>query len=502
MSKDFYSNDHIIQVGAPGSGDGKLELKTEGDFEVDATGSVGIYGFETTLYGYNSVTVTSDSVANIYAEGEVSISTGDGSSLYIGSDIQSNRRIIITDGGSDITGNVDITGDVDINGSLIVSGSITGSGGLSNAGDISISTTNGGDINLTATGVSGPLGNAEVNITAAQIDTNSSAATNLTIGTDLAINVGDDINIKAGISDAGNISLQAGTAITSPALSITESSGTISLDCPVVSFSIDNGLISSGGFWNVSCDYYTLSGSNSNYMFRIASTSSSSTADLMKLSFDNITTPNLGNNWIQFLANGSSRGSIQGASAGSNFYAVYAAGKAAGYQYAVRDDGDPFTTLDGDVQYASGNQDFGEWIAIGDESEWNLTEEVKEELKKGSVFPVEEGVILYVRDSKVWRSGPGRGMVVTQRAIVVGNQNFKEDGKLGIIMSFIGQVPTYVEGTVEDGDLLVPVEGTNHCKAINPDQISFADYRKAVGTAWGKKLTSEIGRVNCAIGVK
>jgi hypothetical protein len=84
----------------------------------------------------------------------------------------------------------------------------------------------------------------------------------------------------------------------------------------------------------------------------------------------------------------------------------------------------------------------------------------------------------------------------------IGNQNYKQDGNLGIIMSFTGQVPTFAEGTVEDGDLLVPVEGTNHCKAINPDVISFGDYRKAVGTAWGKKLTTEVGLVNCAIGIK
>ena len=69
-------------------------------------------------------------------------------------------------------------------------------------------------------------------------------------------------------------------------------------------------------------------------------------------------------------------------------------------------------------------------------------------------------------------------------------------------MSFIGQVPTFVEGQVEDGDLLVPVEGTNHTRAINPETIQFSDYRKAVGTAWGKKLTTEVGLVNCAIGIK
>jgi len=127
---------------------------------------------------------------------------------------------------------------------------------------------------------------------------------------------------------------------------------------------------------------------------------------------------------------------------------------------------------------------------------------IKKNFLKGSIFPVEEGVILYVRDSKVWKSGTGRGMVVTHRAVVVGNQNFKEDGTFGIIMSFTGQVPTYVEGVVEDGDLLVPAENTNHCIAVSPDKISFSDYRRAVGTAWGKRLTSEVGLVNCAIGIK
>lgn len=484
MSKDFYSDGHTIQAGAPGSGSGDFKIKTEADYDlvtkgnctIDATGNLTATSYKAEIFGSDEAKIWSDSATFVYAEGEVNIGTGDGTSLYIGSDVQLNRAFIITNGGADITGDVKVVGDLNVSGTI--NGGISGVG-ISSDSDINITTTNSGNINLDSSADVSINAESEVSLTAdnkIRLETNNG-------GTEIVLTEStDSIQVSCGI-----LNVDIGTT------SIVSGGGLTSLTSTTIDFNSANN--SFGG------------SKSSGYIVTISNTSSSSNADVLNLDLTNVVTPGASNNWIQFNANGSPRGSIQGASSSRGYYVVYNDGAFGSPvdpddKYAITGNGIAFITDAGNVQYASGNEDFGEWIPLGDESEWGITEENRQELSQSSLFPVQEGVILYIRDSKVWKSGPGRGMIATNRAIVVGNQNFKEDGKLGIIMSFIGQVPTFVEGAVEDGDLLVPVENTNHCRAINPDLISFQDYRKAVGTAWGKKLTTELGLVNCAIGIK
>jgi len=519
MSKDFYSDDHTIQAGAPGSSAGNLKLEGEesvsivgartGDYKgsIEVTDNILIKAREALLGGsYGEVAIEGADL--IIGTGSISPVTLDrpcNTTIYgnLSAYTESGTHTIYTE-----TGSIELTGDVTIDGDLTVTGVVSQSGGFSNAGDVDISTTLGGDINISANGFSYLLGNANINLTGKDINLTStdinltSTDANIAVSTELVISSGDDINItaedniwiKAGTGAAGTLTLGAGDDPGDPYIIIDESTDSIG----VVSSSFNITTDTSTFYGNIVVSNETDSG----YTVTITNTSSNSDADILRLELSNISSPTEINNWVQFRADGTSRGSIQGASASTAYLAIYVPTRPDPLYWAVRDDGDKLTTASGYVQYTSGAEDFGEWIPLGDESEWNITEEAKIEFLKSSILPVQEGLTLYVRDSKVWRSGPGRGMIVTHRAIMIGNQNYKEEEKLGIIMSFIGQVPALVEGAVEDGDLILPVEGANHCRAINPDQISFADYRKAIGTAWGKKLTPEVGLVNCAIGIK
>jgi hypothetical protein len=524
MSKDFYSDDHTIQTGAPGSGGGNLKLEGEDSVSILGKRSESYRG---TIEVTDTVLLKGGEATGGGSFGEVRIQGADcivglGSLLTVGSNYvpvinencdfktfgnisgytENGNPELYTENGTiklrAINGELKvITPETTIDGNLTVTGTISGAStegnGLSNAGDINITTTAGGDVNISATGTSIPLGSANITMSAVDITANATDEITLSAGGDIVISAEDDVTIISGTSGNGTITLKGGNDPGDPYLIIDESSDLV-------------GAVA--GSFNVTAtstffgEVEITSEKSSGYIATITNSSTGNSADILKLELASITTPESTNNWIQFSANGSSKGSVQGADAATAYLAIYVPTEAYPLYFAVRDDGDPLTTDAGYVQYTSGNQDFGEWIPLGDESEWGIIEESKKEFLKSSIFPMQEGVVLYIRDSKVWKTGPGRGMVVTRRAVVIGNQNYKQDGNLGIIMSFTGQVPTFAEGTVEDGDLLVPVEGTNHCKAINPDVISFGDYRKAVGTAWGKKLTTEVGLVNCAIGIK
>jgi hypothetical protein len=153
----------------------------------------------------------------------------------------------------------------------------------------------------------------------------------------------------------------------------------------------------------------------------------------------------------------------------------------------------------GDVAYISGSQDFGEAIHAGDLAEWQ--NEVTE-IPPNNILGLPEGMVVYVREKNFWRQGPGTPMVVTKRAAFIGNLCDETETAPYEVLSFIGQVPVWTLGPASSGDYLVPHEG-NCCIAISPEEISFAQYKQAVGTAWESSLAEEgHRRVLCAIGVK
>lgn len=156
----------------------------------------------------------------------------------------------------------------------------------------------------------------------------------------------------------------------------------------------------------------------------------------------------------------------------------------------------------GDVAYVSGQNDFGEVVLAGDLAEW--TPEI-ESVEKDNTLGLPEGMVVFVREGKFWRSGTGTPMVVTHRAVLIGNATEENEDCPHEILSFIGQVPTVVKGPFKSGDYLLAQEG-NYCIAVDPEEISFSDYKKAIGTAWesaeSEVTESTYTKVLCAIGVK
>jgi hypothetical protein len=254
---------------------------------------------------------------------------------------------------------------------------------------------------------------------------------------------------------------------------------------------------------------------------RLAGVNNYST-DIMELIFD----PSDGgivdefNNWILFKKGSDTKGSIEGyqstiagppsytnkvfspfaASIGSADSDYLGAGL---YNYLGAGPaifGTTASSWDGYVVYKSGNQDYGEWIEIGNFEEWGID---KVSINTDNqVIGFEEGTLVFVRDSRFWRYGPGTPMIVTNRPIVVGNVNYKEPFKFGEILSFIGQVPVIVMGPVKDGDLLIPKHGENYCISIDKEKITFSQYKECIGTAWSILEEDRLGFVNCAIRIK
>lgn len=96
-------------------------------------------------------------------------------------------------------------------------------------------------------------------------------------------------------------------------------------------------------------------------------------------------------------------------------------------------------------------------------------------------------------------------MVVTHRAMVIGNSSNDIENEYHTVLSFVGQVPVIVKGTYKNGDYLVPTS-ENYCVALDPNDIDFNLYKKVVGTAWETALGTvgpdRFNRVLCAVGVK
>ena len=157
----------------------------------------------------------------------------------------------------------------------------------------------------------------------------------------------------------------------------------------------------------------------------------------------------------------------------------------------------------GHVKFVSGGADYGEWIQAGNPEEWNLYFS-NGRARSDTHMGLPEGLVVYVREGKFYRSPGGTPMVITNRAIVVGNL---KEGQWPVdeceVLSFVGQVPVFCLGFCADGDLLIPSEEEpNAVVAVDPEACTFAQYKRAIGTAWSSSEIDEIKMVMCAIGKK
>jgi len=231
---------------------------------------------------------------------------------------------------------------------------------------------------------------------------------------------------------------------------------------------------------------------------RIVNRSDDSNADGLTIELGR-NVPGSGNVWARFDAGTDNpRGRIRGSSGGGSSAFITTD---ATHDTADSTAGSPVAVgIAGDVVYASGGADYGEWVEVGDTSEW-YDGEIPDNFEDFFKFGLPEGLVVYVRDNKFYKESPGTPMVITERAIVVGNERSREPSFIGEVLSFMGQVPVLVYGPVKSGDYLI-ANGKNHCVAIDSEKITFAEYKKTIGVAWESSNKSGLVRVNTAIGVK
>ena len=144
----------------------------------------------------------------------------------------------------------------------------------------------------------------------------------------------------------------------------------------------------------------------------------------------------------------------------------------------------------GAVVYISGGNDFGEYFIPGDVEEWNEPTHAIWKYNENNridntldrhTMGLPESTVVYVRDGKFWKNGPGLARFVTQSAMVAGNGLPDIMNQAYEILSFIGQLDCLVQGTVKQGDYILPGPD-NMAIAIDPDEITFSEYRKVMGT--------------------
>lgn len=144
----------------------------------------------------------------------------------------------------------------------------------------------------------------------------------------------------------------------------------------------------------------------------------------------------------------------------------------------------------GGIVFASTGADFGEDFEFGDELEWNL----------GESEGIAEGIVVYVYNQKFYKDDDyGRiPMIVTRSSAFVGNS--LPDSIKKETLSLLGQIKVFVKGLCNHGDYILPVE--NYCIAVSPEDITFDQYKKALGITLESKSSVGISQITCLVGRK
>ncbi|MCP4090939.1 MAG: hypothetical protein GY746_14285 [Gammaproteobacteria bacterium] len=141
----------------------------------------------------------------------------------------------------------------------------------------------------------------------------------------------------------------------------------------------------------------------------------------------------------------------------------------------------------GDVQYQSGGSDYAELLERMDHDE---------EIKAGDIVGVFGGKISKNTTGADWV------MAVSDQAVVLGNAVYDGTEENYEIVSFIGQIPVFVNGKVNIGDYIL-ASGANDGTAIavSPPDLLPEQGPMIVGRAWAAKETEEVARVNAVVGL-
>ena len=111
-------------------------------------------------------------------------------------------------------------------------------------------------------------------------------------------------------------------------------------------------------------------------------------------------------------------------------------------------------------------------------------------------------IIVTIRNGKFYKEGSGCKALTTNSALPVGNEGSKSEDWYGSIISFAGQIHVYIEGDCKSGDYIIPEDNKNYCIAIDKDEISFSDYKNALGTVLEDSDNKDLKKILCAIGIK
>lgn len=181
-------------------------------------------------------------------------------------------------------------------------------------------------------------------------------------------------------------------------------------------------------------------------------------ANILALQLGNSGVINANNNYISFLrGNGTFAGAIDGGGANNT------------------------------IRYQSVGSDYAEWLPCLQEDE-----------------VIEAGDIVGVFGGKVTKTTEKAHhfMAITDRPIVLGNMPDKEQEHLYEQVSFIGQIPIKVRGSVQAGDYIIPSglnDGTGI--AVAPQDLTPSQCGQIVGRAWESSDEVEVKRVNAAVGL-
>ena len=167
-------------------------------------------------------------------------------------------------------------------------------------------------------------------------------------------------------------------------------------------------------------------------------------------------------------------------------------------------------------------KDFGEFFEAGDLSEWpEACADRKSKEGDLAILGLQEGMVVWVRGNKFYKNMDGDNcipMFITNRSIVTGDGRaiLSEEG-LGEVLSFCGKLPVIVKGATSPGDYIIPEDNENYCYAVSSSEITFAQYKRAMGRAlsgckdkvilsddhpFAPGQETEFSGILCAVGLK
>gem|GEM_PF-2082045 len=247
---------------------------------------------------------------------------------------------------------------------------------------------------------------------------------------------------------------------------------TVKVDNTVVTANYQGSLyvaaLSSGGL--------SVSNTNaSNTVATISNSSTSSDADILRLSFSNIANPGVSNDFIVFEASSSTIGSIRGTGGGSTELV---------YDENVNwdDDSYAFMNKQGIVLESSG-ADYAEYIQRSDREKC---------YRPGELVGVKNGKLV---DSN---GDVDRVMSVSAKPVVVGNMPDANKDEFELV-AFVGQVFVKVRGPATSGQYVVASDEAGVGVAKNREDLTFHELQRVVGQVW--QTTDEVGLHLVKVGI-